>query len=169
MAKSSPYSVAINNAQERWPVDQRRIREAVRAILAGEGYSAGQVSVAVVDDPTIHRLNRQFLEHDYPTDVLSFLLEENDQRTRLEGEVIVSADTAAQTAERYGWRAEDELLLYVIHGTLHLTGYDDLEPELQVEMRERERHYLSLFGLTPRYAADETTDEAADDLPDGKN
>ncbi|MFO0904628.1 MAG: rRNA maturation RNase YbeY [Pirellulales bacterium] len=157
MPPSNSYSIAINNAQTRWPVDRRRIRQAVRAILAGEGFAAGEVSIAVVDDPTIHRLNRQFLQHDYPTDVLSFLLGESDDQSAegrsLEGEVIVSADTAAQSAERYGWRAEDELLLYVIHGTLHLTGYDDLEPELQIQMRERERHYLAQFGLTPRYAA----------------
>ena len=103
------------------------------------------VSVAVVDDPAIHRLNREFLQHDYPTDVLSFLLErEGDQ---LEGEVIVSSDTAVRSAAQYGWTPENELLLYVIHGTLHLVGYDDLQPELLAEMRRHEQHYLGHFGL----------------------
>lgn len=151
MAPSSPFVVAVNNSQERLPIDRRRLIAAVRAILAGEGLARGEVSVAVVDDPTIHRLNRQFLAHDYPTDVLSFVLEEAEEPRSLEGEVIVSADTAIQTAAAFGWDPGDELLLYVIHGTLHLTGYDDLEPELQAEMRDRERHYLAKFGLTPRY------------------
>ncbi len=107
------------------------------------------VSLAIVDDPTIHRINREFLQHDYPTDVLSFLLERSADR--LEGEVIASADTAIGSAARYGWAPADELLLYVIHGTLHLVGYDDLAPEPQVTMRERERDYLKHFGLEPRY------------------
>ena len=164
MSKARTYSIAVNNAQERWPVDRRRIREAVRAILAGEGFASGEVSIAVVDDPTIHRLNRQFLDHDYPTDVLSFLLGQSEDGRSLEGEVIVSADTAAQSAEQFGWRPEDELLLYVIHGTLHLTGYDDLAPEPQARMRDRERHYLARFDLTPRYAS---ADDGDGDL-DGK-
>ena len=61
---------------------------------------AVQVSIAVVDDPTIHELNRRFLQHDYPTDVLSFVLEQQDGR--LEGEVIVSTDTAVAQAGEYG-------------------------------------------------------------------
>lgn len=151
MSKSTPYKVAVNNAQTQLRFVRKRLVEAVRAILEGEGFERGEVSVAVVDDPTIHRLNRQFLAHDYPTDVLSFVLESGESPRSLEGEVIVSADTATRSAETYGWQAEDELLLYVVHGTLHLTGYDDLEPEAHQLMRERERHYLAQFGLTPRY------------------
>jgi probable rRNA maturation factor len=145
----SRIQVEINNEQSTLAVDEPRFTRAVTAILAGEGIAAGTVSLAVVDDPTIHDLNRRFLAHDYPTDVLSFVLE--SEAGYLEGEVIVSADTAAASAARFGWHAADELLLYVIHGTLHLVGYDDLEPELLTKMRERERHYLGLFGLLPRY------------------
>ncbi|MFO0817508.1 MAG: rRNA maturation RNase YbeY [Pirellulales bacterium] len=151
MSKTNPLKVAINNAQTSLPVARKRVIEAVRAILKGEGVERGEVSIAIVDDPTIHRLNRQYLAHDYPTDVLSFVLDSSDEPRSLEGEVIVSADTAIRSAESYGWQAEDELLLYVVHGTLHLAGYDDLEPDLQRQMRDRERHYLAQFGLTPRY------------------
>ncbi len=151
MVEKSPYRVPVNNAQERLAVDRQRLREAVRAILAGEGVSRAEVSLAIVDDPTIHRLNRQFLQHDYATDVLSFLLEESSAPWRIEGEVIASADTAMRSAEEYGWAPADELLLYVVHGTLHLVGYDDHEPDDRTVMRERERHYLAAFGLQPRY------------------
>jgi probable rRNA maturation factor len=78
---------------------------------------------------------------------LSFLLERDGNH--LEGEVIVSADTALRTATQLNWPAEHELLLYVIHGTLHLVGYDDLQPELHKQMREQERFYLARLGLTP--------------------
>lgn len=151
MAEKSPYRVPVNNAQERLAVDRKRLREAVRAILAGEGVARADISLAIVDDPTIHRLNRQFLQHDYPTDVLSFLLEESSDPWRIEGEVIASADTAERSAAEYGWAPTDELLLYVVHGTLHLVGYDDHDPDDHQVMRDRERHYLAAFGLRPRY------------------
>ena len=85
--------------------------------------------MAVVDDPTIRRLHREYLGEDSPTDVMSFVLERADDY--LEGEVVVSAETACAAAPEYGWPAADELLLYVIHGTLHLVGYDDTTPRMR--------------------------------------
>ena len=127
--------------------------EAVRSILAEAGVVEAQISLAVVDNPTIHVLNRKYLDHDYPTDVLSFVLERTEDW--LEGEVIVSADTAVATAGQYGWTPEEELLLYVIHGTLHLVGYDDGTDTDRAEMRSREAACLARFGLKPRWRADE--------------
>ncbi len=130
-------------------VELARLRHAAKTVLAGEGIASAELSLAVVDDATSHRLNRQFLSHDYPTDVLSFLLESD--AGWLEGEVIVSADTAERVSGEYGWETEDELLLYVVHGVLHLVGYDDhAEPERQ-RMRRREAYYLRQLGLEPRY------------------
>lgn len=141
-------TVEINNQQTTLPVDEARICRAVEMILADARIQEAEISVAVVDDPTIHELNRQYLNHDYPTDVLSFVLDRS--KKRLEGEVIVSADTALATAPEYGWPGVDELLLYVIHGTLHLVGGLDATPEQRAEMRGRERTYLARFGLQPR-------------------
>ena len=117
--------------------------------MCEEGIRSGEISLAVVDDPEIHAINHRYLQHDYATDVLSFVLDRAGNR--LDGEVIVSADTAAVAAAKYGWRMDDELLLYVIHGTLHLVGYDDLAPDVQTKMRERERHYLQRYQLVPRF------------------
>ena len=116
-------------------LDEAQARGVVESILGEAGVRQGSVSVAVVNDPTIHELNRRYLEHDYPTDVLSFLLERDG--ASLDGEVVVSADTARRTAERLGWPAEHELLLYIVHGTLHLVGYDDLDPQSKAGMRGR--------------------------------
>ena len=91
--------------------------------MADSNFDSARLSLAVVDDPTIHELNRRHLNHDWPTDVLSFVLEERDGH--LEGEVILSADTAAAAATEVGWPAAAEQLLYVIHGMLHLVGYRD--------------------------------------------
>ena len=118
-------------------------------MLEEEGVDSATISVAVVDDATIHELNRKYLDHDYPTDVLSFVLE-NDA-SHLDGEVIVSIETAAASCQRYGWTAEEELLLYLVHGLLHLVGYDDhTQPDRQ-RMREREHHHLSRMGLEAAY------------------
>jgi probable rRNA maturation factor len=124
-------------------IDRRRLASAVRVAL--DDLPAARISLAVVDDPRIHELNRQFLAHDYPTDVLSFLLEQSEDC--LEGEVIVSAERAQAECGRYGWSPTEELLLYVIHGALHLAGYDDLLPGPRRRMRAQEKACLTRLGV----------------------
>jgi probable rRNA maturation factor len=143
-------AIEFSNRQTRYPVDETRLVEAARLVLTEEQIQDGCVSLVVVDDATIHALNRRYLEHDFPTDVLSFVLQPGPEH--LEGEVIVSAETAASASQQYGWSADDELLLYVVHGALHLVDYDDQTPAARSAMRERERRYLARFQLTPRYA-----------------
>lgn len=140
-------SVEINNRHPSGDLDVRleRLQDAAMAVLEGEGVLAARLSLAIVDDATSHDLNRRFLEHDYPTDVLSFPLEEGPDL--LEGEIVVSADQAARVGADYGWSAEAELMLYVIHGVLHLTGYDDHSEHDRRRMRQREQHYLKQLGL----------------------
>lgn len=137
--------VDFNNQQSRLPVDGARLCDAARAVLVDAGVQRGTLSIAVVDDETIHQLNRQHLNHDYPTDVLSFVLEA--ACGYCDGEIIVSADTAERAGAEWGMSAEDELLLYLIHGALHLVGHDDHDPEQERLMRTREREYLSRFGV----------------------
>src|SRR6202022_1392951 len=104
------------------------------------------ISLAFVDSPTIHQLNRRYLQHDEPTDVLSFPLGEFGARG-LAGELVVGAEVAqAQAADR-GHDVQAELALYVIHGLLHICGYDDKSAGPEKEMRERERHHLRRLGL----------------------
>jgi probable rRNA maturation factor len=143
-----PYAVDVAIEHASFPVDRRRMAQAVRNVLRGEGTMAAAISVAVVSDGTIHELNRRFLRHDYPTDVLSFVLERRPDF--LEGEIVVSADTAARAAPDYGWPPADELLLYVIHGALHLTGRDDHSPQERATMRGLERQYLEQLGVALR-------------------
>ena len=135
--------IEIANRQTTLPIDRRLLRRAVRTVLTGEGIADVEISLAIVDDPTIRELHRRYLGHDDPTDVISFVLQRTDDR--LEGEVIVSADTARTTAPRYHWTPAEELLLYVIHGTLHLAGYRDDTRRARAAMRARERHYLEHF------------------------
>ncbi len=136
--------VEVSNRQELLPIDQERIGAVIRAVLQGEGLASAIISVGIVDDPAIHALNVQYLAHDYATDVLSFLLDETDQGP--EGEIIVSAEMAARQAPRFAWRAEDELTLYLVHGALHLLGYDDHDAADAARMRQKEQFYLARLG-----------------------
>jgi probable rRNA maturation factor len=139
------FELSLANEQTAHPVDSRRLIEAARRVLTDSRFSSASVSIALVDDATIHGLNRQFLDHDYPTDVLSFALDMND--SHLKGEIVLSADTAAQVAAAGGWEAADEQLLYVIHGMLHLVGLDDQSDDDARRMRAAERYYLAEFGV----------------------
>lgn len=145
--------VSLVNEQSRHAVDDALLIEAAKAVLRDSTFRSAAISLAVVDDATIHELNRQYLDHDWPTDVLSFVLEENERQ--LEGEVIISADTAAASAAEFAWPPAAEQLLYVVHGTLHLVGYDDKSPEETERMRAAEVKYLRQFGFEqPRVLAD---------------
>lgn len=151
-----PFQIEVINNQQSLAVEEEFVQRGVTATLHSENISSAGISVAIVDDPRIHELNRRFLDHDYPTDVLSFLLDASgsDDRRHIEGEVIVSADTARHRAREFNWRPLDELLLYVVHGTLHLCGYDDHESQERHLMRSRERSILGELGLEPLYSED---------------
>lgn len=147
--------VEIANQQRLLTVDRRLLRRAVEMVLRGEGLAEAHVGLAIVDDPTIRQLNREYLKHDWATDVLSFVLERSD--SRLEGEVIVGAETAERAAPEYGWTSAEELLLYVVHGALHLAGYTDKTAKSRAEMRVRERHYLEQLNVSMPSDSEPTT------------
>ena len=159
----SKYTIEIANEQSEFDIDEERIREAITHTLEQESVVAADISVAVIDNEQIHELNRRYLSHDYATDVLSFLLDETGPETArnaegprgagksIEGELIVSSEMASQVAKEYRWSPHDELLLYIVHGLLHLCGYDDLSESEQRIMRQREREVLAHWNLTPHY------------------
>lgn len=155
-------AIDIANLQTRVAIDPRRLRRAVRIVLTDAGIRLGEISVAIVDDERIHTLNRNFLQHDYATDVLSFLLESAGPQGPITGEIVASGDTAAREAPRYGWSAADELLLYVIHGALHLAGYDDRTKSQAAAMRTAETAHLERLGVErPQPAPHETAKRTA--------
>ncbi len=160
------YEVEIDDSQKVLKVDHRRLADVARSVLAAEKSVSASISIAIVDNETIHDLNIRYLQHDYPTDVLSFLLEEEidpdslpipkgsprGYGKRIEGEIILSSEMAKQMATKYRWRPVDELTLYVVHGLLHLCGYDDMTQKKQALMQQREREVLADWGLSPHYA-----------------
>jgi probable rRNA maturation factor len=149
-------SVEFTNRQPQ-PIDPQPLIAAVQRVLQSEGIKAAEISLAIVSDAEIHEVNRRFLQHDQPTDVISFVLEHSD--TTLVGEIVASYETARREAIGYAWEPAAELLLYVIHGALHLAGYDDRNATDRRIMRSRERHYLALFQLEPRYDTEDADGE----------
>jgi len=155
------YQVDVANNQHCLSIDADALREVVRQTLASERVTAATISLAIVDGGTIHELNRQYLNHNFETDVLSFLLEcsggESDNGElpavprgtgkTIDGEVVVCSEYATRTAPEFGWDPLSEITLYVIHGLLHLCGYDDLTAAELTVMRQREREVLALIGL----------------------
>jgi probable rRNA maturation factor len=144
---SSGFEISLVNQQSRHAVDENTLVAAVRAVLRDSEFTSASVSIAVVDDATIRELNRRYLEHDWPTDVLSFVLDHTNGH--LNAEVIVSADMAAVNADEFGWSAAAEQTLYVVHGTCHLIGYRDQTPQEIQAMRAAEANYLRAFGFDP--------------------
>jgi probable rRNA maturation factor len=138
--------VSIASPQETVPIDRAFLRKLARAVLEGEGIADAEISLAFVDNPTIHALNKRYLQHDEPTDVLSFPLSEPNAR-RLAGELVIGAEVALAQAQERGHDVQTELALYVIHGLLHLCGHDDKTAEGAAGMRQCERRYLAELGL----------------------
>ncbi|MDY3563626.1 rRNA maturation RNase YbeY [Gemmata sp. JC673] len=143
--------VSVANPYE-YPLEFQQLKDAARAVLEGEGVKAGKVTLAFVDNPHIHRLNKQFLNHDEPTDVLTFPYTDPGAKS-LEGEVVIGYEVAKEYAADRNHELNLELLLYVVHGCLHLTGYDDTDDDSEREMRAKEREYLTKLGL-PDIAGD---------------
>jgi probable rRNA maturation factor len=138
--------IEISDTQAFLTVDTRKLADLARRVLEGEGITNGLISLAMVDNATIHRINRQHLGHDWPTDVISFTLSEPDD-PELAGELVISAEMAAATAHETNVAPADELALYVVHGLLHLCGYDDRsQPDVR-RMRDRENQILLSEGF----------------------
>ena len=135
------------------------LRRAARHALAAEGFTHGALSVAVVGRRAMARLHWRHMAVRGPTDVLTFDLGTDRARGRIDGEVVVCADVARARAPRGGdRRGAAELALYVVHGILHLAGYDDHDAAGYQAMHAREDALLTQIGLGPVFqrAARET-------------
>lgn len=137
------------NRQARVPVDRRKIGAAARRILKTLGYGGYELAVVLVDDREITRLNRQYFRRNRPTNVISFpMLEETplSPRGRVLGDVVISSETAEREAAEVRKKTEDEVLFLLIHGILHLVGYDHEKVRKdRVEMEAKEQELFALL------------------------
>jgi len=153
-----PGSVGIAWGVRARPISDRAIRAAVRAALAHGNRAGIDVEVALVSDPYLSSIHRRFLGDPAPTDVISFDLGEEGGGAA--GEIYVSVDRARAVARERGDPIDRELALYLVHGALHLCGFDDRSPRQRVRMRAAEAIVLDGLGLRSP-----ALDRARDRLP----
>lgn len=134
---------AVSDEQDALPIDRRWFKDLVRFVLEQEGVANAKIGLAFVSDARMHELNRRYLAHDYPTDVLTFPM---GKGTTLEGEIVVSTEYAGRECLQYDWPACMEASLYVVHGLLHLCGYDDADDAGADRMEVRQKELLDAFA-----------------------
>lgn len=126
------------------------LEKAVVAVFEQEGVDpTAEITILVDNDQAIQKLNLQFLGIDAPTDVLSFPANEMNPETHevYLGDIIISFPQAKMQAELAGESVDEEIQLLVVHGLLHLLGYDHSEPEDKVEMWSAQKEVLRKLGL----------------------
>lgn len=116
----------------------------LRLVAESEIRRIGQISIIFCSDNYILDINQKYLQHDYFTDIITFDYCEGD---RLSGDLFISIDTVRENAIEYGTGFEDELNRVMVHGVLHLIGYDDHSEADLALMRKKENYYLSLRNL----------------------
>ena len=162
MSPNEPLLFEILDEQEIFEVDTEEIRSLCETILDDAGIVSGRLGVVLVESDTIQQFNRDFLKHDCPTDVISFPIE--DRPGYLEAEVLANTQIAKERAGEFCWTPREELLLYVVHGVLHLVGFNDILPEERTVMRQKEKDYLADIGIAVPEL--EYCDDWDDSLPD---
>jgi rRNA maturation RNase YbeY len=135
--------IAVHQGHPTRSLSETDVLALAERVLEGEGLASRGIGIVLTDHAEVLRLNRDYLGHDYETDVLSFSLDESGPaRGFVEGEVAVDLDTAAERAAEFGTTYEREALRYVAHGLLHLCGYDDATPDEKAAMHALEDRYL---------------------------
>jgi len=137
-------SLRVTRAVEVPELDDGEVIAAVAAALSHGGRSGLRVDVLLVDDSTLRSLHEQFLSDPTVTDVMAFdYSQSEDADAAPQAEVYVSVDRARAVADERGEPPRGELLLYLVHGSLHLCGFDDQDEGDREEMRAAERAVLA--------------------------
>lgn len=145
-AAPPPAALEIVDRARLVRLGRGRIAKAVAAALALRPRKSGALSIALVDDRAISRLHQEHMGIAGATDVLAFPLDGTPGGAL--GEVVASAETARREAAARGLAPADELLLYVVHGVLHLLGFDDHREADRRRMRRAERRALRAAGVS---------------------
>ena len=148
--------LALENLQKKIALNPPRILNVVKTILRHEGVTHASLSIVFVTRQRITALNKRFLRRYYATDVLAFDLKESQTRVSriprkgkgksISGDIIISTDAALKNAQLYKTDTAHEIVLYLIHGILHLLGYGDYKPMDVRIMRKKELDLLEYLG-----------------------
>ena len=118
----------------------RRTSAWVKKVAASHGKTIGEIAYIFCSDPYILEVNKQYLQHDYFTDIITFDYSEGN---KISGDLFISLDTVKSNSEQFGTDYYEELERVIIHGILHLCGFKDKEPAEEAKMREEENKAIS--------------------------
>jgi probable rRNA maturation factor len=150
MAKKKLMKIQIENNQKRVPINNRRIRTTTINLLKYLNCTDKEISITFVDDLKIALLNKQYLGKEKPTNVLSFSLQEGEYaeiNPNILGDIVISAETAQRDAAKGGLTLEEELIFLIIHGLLHLLGFNHektTKEETKI-MRKKEKELFAIL------------------------
>jgi probable rRNA maturation factor len=153
----------VSVRREGVTADVRRVRRDAERLLRHADLVGAELSVVLAGDPFVQALNREWRQKDEPTDVLSFAMGEGDHadvNPDVLGDIVISVDTATRQAAEVGHDLARELRVLLVHGFLHLLGYDHLDEADAIEMRGAEERLLAALdeggvGLVGRAAVSE--------------
>jgi probable rRNA maturation factor len=124
-------------------IPEELLQRAVILVLADEGFSVESISGIYCGNRMIRRINREFLQHDYPTDTITFRYNHGRE---IDGEFYISLDVVRDNASRFNVDFQQELLRVTLHSALHLAGFGDTTDAERHSMQEKEAHYLELLN-----------------------
>lgn len=122
------------------------VKRWLKQVAVGAGYSIGDLNYIFCSDSYLLEMNKQYLGHDYFTDIITFDNREDPGSRKVDGDIFISIDTVRANGEEYGEGFDRELHRVIAHGLLHLTGYDDGTEAEQKQMREAENAALALLA-----------------------
>ncbi len=156
--------VLVDSSYDNFFVDEEQVKRLFYFLdtLSHYKFPSGELSIAFMDDRTIGQIHNDFMNDPSATDVITF---PGDAAHDFSGEICVSVDHALTVAKEMNLKFEEELTLYLIHGWLHLAGYDDLDDTKRAQMREAEKNVMDLLrknGLIPDFRVRGASDKDID-------
>lgn len=134
-----------NEATDYLPKQRVKLGRWIRETIHHEGYKCGEIAYIFCSSEYHIGINRQYLGHDYHTDVITFDYSDLEGRRVVSGDIFIDPFTVADNADILGTEPAEEQLRVIIHGVLHLCGYKDKSDEEAAEMRAKEDFYLMRF------------------------
>lgn len=135
-------NVAIANRQRTRKINTRLLRQVTEALLGELKIENAELGINLVAAREMTLINETFLKHEGSTDVVTFDYADKTEETILAGEIFICVDEAIVQAKKFGTSWQSEIVRYVVHGVLHLTGHDDLKPNLRRRMKREENRLL---------------------------
>jgi len=143
-----PLKIRISNLNKKRKVNRKEIEKAALKILTGYRKKDTLIDITFVGNARIKALNKKYMRRTGPTDVLSFVLEEKHlpRKKRLIGDIYISSDMASSNAGRFNTSFRKEILLYTVHGMLHILGFGDKTAKEKKKIRRLEKRFLKELG-----------------------